>query len=162
MINTAKVAGRRRLQFHSAEEMMKDVATIEAAARRGSLRQLGNWSPGQCLGHLASWVDYAYDGYPPGLGAPWFIKLILRLAKKRFLRGPLKAGVKIPRTEHGTFGIEPLSIEEGLARFRRAWKRLEASPPSRPNIIFGPMTHEEWIKINLRHAELHLGFLDPG
>ena len=27
--------------------------------------------------------------------------------------------------------------------------------------IFGKLTHDEWIAINLRHAELHLGFQVP-
>ena len=40
-------------------------------------------------------------------------------------------------------------------------ERLQAEAPTAPNVIFGQLTHEEWIAINLRHAELHLGFLIP-
>jgi hypothetical protein len=39
--------------------------------------------------------------------------------------------------------------------------RLKAAPPSGPNVIFGPMSHQEWQSMHLRHAELHLGYLHP-
>ena len=39
--------------------------------------------------------------------------------------------------------------------------RLDARPPDAPNPIFGRLTHDEWKAINLRHAELHMGFLHP-
>ncbi len=159
MIDTSQVKDRRTLYFNTPDEMRADVERIIAADKAGTLRRTGNWTTGQTLGHLAAWVDYSFDGNP--LRPPWFIKLILRMMKKRFLRGPLKAGVRIPKVKGGTLAIEPLSLDEGLARFNKAWDRLRAGPPSIPNILFGPMTHDEWIKGHLRHAELHLSFLHP-
>ncbi|RIK68534.1 MAG: hypothetical protein DCC65_02765 [Planctomycetota bacterium] len=159
MIDTSKVTDRRRLHFDNPRQLHSDVDRIVASERTGTLRRTGNWTTGQILGHLAAWIDYAYDGYP--VKPPWFIKFILRFAKKRFLRGPLKVGVKIPKVPDGTYATEPLSVDEGLARFNRAWARLQDRPPTAPNILFGPLTHEEWIQLNLRHAELHLGFLHP-
>ena len=38
---------------------------------------------------------------------------------------------------------------------------LRDNDPAKPNPVFGPLTHEQWIQLNLRHAELHLGFLVP-
>jgi hypothetical protein len=160
-IDTGKVKDRRALHFNTLEEMWADVQRIAAAERAGKLRRTGNWSAGQTLGHLAAWADFAFDGYPPDMKVPWFIKLFLKLRKKQFLRGPLPAGVKIPRVEGGTKGIEPLSLDEGLARLRRAMDRLEASPPGTANVIFGPLTHEQWQALHLRHGELHLSFLHP-
>ncbi len=159
MIDTAKVTDRRKLRFKTPAEMMADVDRVVAADRAGTLRRCGNWTTGQVLWHLAAWVDYSYDGNP--LRPPWFIKVILRFMKKRFLRGPLKAGVKIPKVAGGTLATEALPLDEALARFKKAWARLEKGPPSIPNILFGPMTHDEWIKGHLRHAELHLSFLHP-
>ena len=54
-----------------------------------------------------------------------------------------------------------MTTEAGLARLRRAMERLKAEAPSKPQAIFGPMTHEEWVALHLRHAEMHLGFLVP-
>lgn len=160
-VDTAKTADRRTLRFNSPDELMADVERVVASERAGTLRRAGNWTTGQILGHLAAWIDYSYDGYPPALKPPWFIKLILRMMKGRFMRGPLKAGVKIPKAPGGTYGTEPMPLDEGLARFRKAWDRLRRSKPTVPNIIFGDLTHEECITGHLRHAELHLSFLHP-
>ncbi len=160
-VNTRNVRNRRDLHFATLEEMEADVARIVAADRAGTLRSTGNWTAGQVFGHLASWANYAYDGYPPELRPPWFIKLLLKLRRKRFMRGPLPAGVKIPRIKGGTTAIEPLSTDEGLHRLTAATQRLRAAPPEQPNIVFGPLSHHEWQQLHLRHAELHLSFLHP-
>ena len=83
---------------------------------------------------------------------------MLRLMKNRFVHGRLTPGVRIPDVEGGTLATEPTTLDDGLARFAAAWRRLESEPPQKPNMIFGQLTHEEWIQLNLRHAELHLGF----
>lgn len=160
-IDTGKVADRRSIRYRSPAEFRADLDAIVAAERAGKLRRSGNWGVGQIFGHLAAFIDYAYDGYPSNMNPPWFIKLILRWRKNKYVRGPLPAGVKIPGIEGGTTGIEPLSLDEGLNRLTKAWDRLEKRPPAEPNIVFGPLSHEEWISLHLRHAELHLSFLHP-
>jgi hypothetical protein len=157
--DTAKVAGRRKLRFESIDEMMAEVDRLAEAERAGRLRRLGNWTLGQTLGHLAAWAEFAYTGVP--LKPPFFIRWILRLWKKRFLYGPMPAGMKIPRVEGGTLATEPVSLEEGLTRLRRIMDRLKTEAPTARHPIFGTMKHEESVAINLRHAELHLGFLVP-
>jgi hypothetical protein len=37
-------------------------------------------------------------------------------------------------------------------------ERLRREPPTGPHVIFGRLPHEDWIKLQLRHAELHLSF----
>jgi len=56
---------------------------------------------------------------------------------------------------------EPMPLDEALGRYRRALERLKVEPPASPNVIFGHLTHAEWTALQLRHAELHLGFLIP-
>jgi hypothetical protein len=160
-INTAKVQEFRVLRFNSIDEALAEVDRIAAAERAGKLRRSGNWATGQVFGHLATWIEFAYDGYPPDMKPPFIIKLVLKLQKKKFLRGPMPRGVKIPGVKGGTKGIEPVSFDEGYTRLRRALERLKAGSPSGPNVIFGPMTHEEWKAMHSRHAELHLGYLHP-
>lgn len=161
-IQTGKVTDRRKLHFDSPTDMRADVERVVAAERNGKLRRTGNWTTGQIFGHLAAFIDYAYDGYPPKLSkAPWLIRFILRFFKKQFLRGPLPAGRNIPGIPEGTTGAEPRTLEDGHTRLIRAWDRLEKKAPQTPNVIFGPMTHAEWIALHLRHAELHLSFLHP-
>ncbi len=160
-LDTAKVLGRRTLRFADSRELFADVDRLAAADRAGTLRRLGNWTLGQALGHLAWWVDAPFDGYPPDLNPPWFVRLILRRMKAKILV-KMPAGARIPKIAEGTKGVDVLGTDEGLARLRRAWARLDAAPPPRPNLIFGPMTHDEWKRLNLAHAELHLSFMDPG
>ena len=82
------------------------------------------------------------------------------MRKKRYLFEGMPRGVKIPKVEGGTLGTEPMSLDEGLSKYRAVIGRLRRESPSKPNVIFGPLTHEEWIALQLRHAELHLSFFD--
>ncbi len=158
-VDTGTVAARRTLRFESLDQVLADVDQLVAAERAGRLRCLGNWTLGQALGHLAAWSEFGYTGVP--LKVPFFIRWILRLRKRKFLYGPMRAGVRIPRVENGTLATEPLSLDEGLTRFRRITERLKTEAPTAPSPIFGNLTHDESIALNLRHAELHLGFFVP-
>lgn len=158
-IDTAAVKDRRSLRFENPDQMLMEVRRIAEAERRGRLRRTGNWTPGQIFGHLAAFIDYAYDGYPDK--PPLWIKLLLRPMRRRFLSGRLPSGARIPGAKEGTWATDPLGLEDGLARLERAWQRLRAKAPEAPNPVFGPLGHEQWIQLHLRHAELHLGFLHP-
>jgi Protein of unknown function (DUF1569) len=158
-VETGKVAGRRVLRFESIDQVMAEVDRLADADRGGRLEQLGNWTLGQTLGHLACWAEYGYTGTP--LKVPFFLKWILRGRKQKFLYEPMRAGARIPGVTGGTLATEPTSLEDGLGRLRRAMERLKSEAPTSSHPIFGPLTHDEWIAINLRHAELHLGFLVP-
>ena len=158
-IDTGRVANRRALKFGAIDEALAEAERLAAAERAGTLKCLGNWSLGQALGHQACWAEYSYTGAP--LKVPLPVKLVLRLRKNKFLRNPMPAGVRIPKVPGGTLATDPMALEAGLARFRAAFGRLRNEPPAMPNVIFGPLTHEQWIQLNLRHAELHLSFFEP-
>jgi hypothetical protein len=158
-VDTGKVTSRRILRFESIDEMVAEVDRLVQAEKAGRLKRVGNWTLGQALGHLAVWAEYSYTGSP--LKPPFLIKLFLRLRKQKFLHGPMRAGIKIPGVEGGTLATEPMPLEEAVGRLNRVMQRLKIDAPTVPNVIFGPLTHDEWIAINLRHAELHLGFFIP-
>ncbi len=158
-IDTAKATDRRKLRFNTLADLRAEVERIASAERAGTLRRSGNWTAGQVFGHLATWMGFAFSPCP--LKPPWFVKLIVGRRKARYLNEGMPTGVKIPRVEGGTLGTEPLSLDDGLLRLRSAIDRLEREQPTCPSPVFGPLTQEEAIKLNLRHAELHLGFLHP-
>jgi len=161
MVNTAKVTNRRRLRFSTIDEMIADVDRIGAAEKAGTLRRTGNWTAGQVFGHLATWSNYAYEGYP--FRPPWFIRWILKKKKTAYLRDGMPAGVRIPKVPNGTFGTEEMSTEEGANRLRRAMLRLKNGESAKfDSPAWGEMPLEERIALNLRHAELHMSFLHPG
>lgn len=150
----------RELHFDTLEQAMAEVDRVSAAERAGKLQQLGNWTAGQNFGHLAHWINVGFDGGGPT--PPWLVrKLGPILLKKRVLYGKAWKGFRIPNAPEGTFGTEKLSLEEGERRVKAALTRLMNNTPDRPNPAFGKMTRDEWVKLHLRHFELHLGFLVP-
>lgn len=153
-------AEHRSLRFNSIEDVLAEIDRIVAADQSGRLRCAGNWTAGQTFGHLATWINYGWDGYP--FKVPWFIRLILRSKVRRMLSDGMPRGVRIPKAEAGTYGVEPLSTEEGAERLRAALRRLRSGDPPRfHSPAFGEMSLEDRVRLNLRHAELHLGFLHP-
>ena len=153
---------RRTLRFETIDDALAEAERLVAAEREGRLAQAGTWPLGQTLGHLATWADFAFDGYPASVRAPWLVRTIGRMLRHRILTKGMMPGMKIGRVPGGTVGLEPMTSDEGLRRFRAAMERLRTTAPTAPNAVFGPLTHEQWIQLNLRHAELHLGFQVPG
>jgi hypothetical protein len=158
-VNTASVKDRRQLRFETIDDCLTDADRLVAADRLGKLRLVGNWSLGTILNHVAAWVEFAYSGSP--VKAPWFVVALSRVMKRRFLYKGLGAGVRIPRVEGGTVAREPATVEQALPRFKAAFERLRREPPTKPNELFGQLTHAEWIALQLRHAELHMSFAVP-
>jgi hypothetical protein len=153
---------RRKLRFESIDDALGEAERLAKAEREGRLKQIGNWTLGQILGHLAAWANFAQEGYPKEVRAPLPVRMILKLFRGTILNRGMMAGVRVGRIPAGTVAIDVIPTEEGLTRFRTALQRLRDNPPIIANPVFGKLTHEQWIALNLRHAELHFSFLDPG
>jgi len=158
LVNTKKVQGRRALAFTSLDAVVADAEMLVNAEESGRLRALGNWTIGQACGHLSTWINFALDGYPPEVKAPWIVKLLVKPLKGKLLSGKMPVGVRIKKFPEGTLGTERLAAREGLERLRKSCARLKVEAPRNLNPIFGALTHEEWIKMNIGHANLHLSF----
>ena len=159
---SAPRATRRPLHFATVADALAEADRLAAADHCGLLEQRGNWTLGQALGHLATWANFAIDGYPPEVAhLPLLVRVIGRLLRNRVIRGPMMSGMRIGRLPNGTLATDVLPTDEGLRRFRAAYERLAIATPIPSNPAFGPLTHQQWIDLNLRHAELHLGFLAP-
>ena len=150
------MTGRRALRFNSIDDAVADAERLVAAEREGRYERCGNWTLGQALGHLTTWASFAFDGYPKEVQAPLPVRMILRLMRNRIINKGMMSGVKIGRVPGGTVGLNVMSADEGLRRFRDAFQRLRDTAPTIVNPVFGPLTHEQWINLHLRHAELHL------
>jgi hypothetical protein len=160
MIDTKK-APRRELSFHCTGCLKEDLARIEAAHRAGTLRATGNWTPGENLDHVARTWEYALDGWPAAVRPNLIIRLFARTMKSRFTSG---------RTLPAGFGygamaphLEPrpgCTLEDGLARLRAVVDRLDRGERMEvESPAFGRLSHDEWMRLNLAHAQLHLGFI---
>jgi hypothetical protein len=152
----------RTLRFDSINDLLTEVDRIVASERAGTLRRTGNWTTGQAFGHLAAWLNFGWDGYPPGAHPPWLVKVIAKMLKNTILYKPMRRGMKIGRIPGGTLATEPMSTEEGARRLREGLGRLHRrEPPKFHSPALGPLSDEERLALTLRHAELHLGFLHP-
>jgi hypothetical protein len=161
MINTKKVRDRRTLRFNTPGDVLRDAEMLADAERRGTLQASGNWTLGQALAHLATWVNMPFDGYPEMDPPAWWMRLFRPLITMWLVHKGFPAGVRIAGVPAGTFGTEACDVDEGLTRLRTAFDRLATKEPMHASPVFGPMTRDEWIKFHLRHAELHLGFFHP-
>lgn len=155
-----RVTGHRTLRFNCVDDCIAEVIRIRTTNDAGNLRSTENWTPGQILAHIASWIEYAYEGFPLA-PPPFFVRWILRLRLSKMLRDGMPRGVRIPRTQHGTFGMDEMNTSEAAERLLTALNRLKSNEEAKfDSPAFGAMSHEDRIKLNLRHAELHLGFVE--
>ncbi|MFO0835370.1 MAG: DUF1569 domain-containing protein [Phycisphaerales bacterium] len=154
--------GRRAVRFANMAEALRDLDSLHAAIEAGTLRTTGNWSAAQVFNHLAAFMEYPFNGYPPEISTlPWFLRFVMQFMRHRMCFVKMPSGVRIPRVKGGTVGFEDSPVDAAEARLRAAIDRLDREAPTRPSPLFGPMSHEEWKGLNLRHCELHLSFVHP-
>jgi hypothetical protein len=154
-VNTAKVEGRRKLDYKSIEEVVADADRLSS----GPITLLGNWSAGQVFRHLAVAYNGSIDGFKTTF--PWYIRFMAGLFKKKLLAGQMPPGIKLPQGFAREVLPEPTSTEDGLAQLHAAAARLEREPHRAKHPVFGKFTREEWNQIHLNHAKLHMSFLVP-
>ena len=157
-INT-KQAERREVSVRSFDELSAELDALERAHAAGTLRHTGNWTPGQVFDHCAIFMGCALDGFPGRL--PWPVRVLAKLL--------FKQGAVSGRTPPAGFGTAPflvpregVSFEDGLAAWRTQIARVRGGERfTKPSGLFGNVTHDEWVKMQLGHASLHLSFLHP-
>lgn len=157
-VDTKRQKDRRAISLTTLDELRAEVRRVAAAERAGKVRRSGNWSVGTILGHLAFWQHTVFDGIP-GPTPPLMIRLLGPILLKPMLLKGLPAGFRMPKVEAGTYGCEPMSVDDGERKLLAAIDRLERGTPPPRHAILGKLTREQWIQMHLRHAELHLSFL---
>lgn len=157
LVNTKSVQGRRALRFTSLDDVVADAERLVASP---DTRMLGNWPLDKLLMHLASAINHSIDGF--SAQAPWFIRLAGPLIKSTMLNRQMRAGFKLPKKVEPDFFPSAASNQEALDSLRKAVARLKNERMTARHPVLGKLTHEEWTKLHLRHAELHLSFAVPG
>ncbi|MGE0605679.1 MAG: DUF1569 domain-containing protein [Pirellulales bacterium] len=153
-INTKQVAGRRQLHFDTLDDIVAELDRLEGQP----LRSLGNWTVGQNLSHLAAVMNAAIDG--ADFKAPWIIRLLVPLFKRKLLAGPMPPGFKLPKRAASFMPCET-DTAAGFAALRQAIHRLRTENHRELSPVFGSLTLDEWINLHCRHCELHLSFIVP-
>jgi hypothetical protein len=164
MSASAAKSPRRVLHFESVDLLAAEIERIVAAQHAGHLAALGNWTPAQIFEHLARFIEFSYEGFP--FRASWPVRTVSYAAKwiawKRFVDWSLRPGFRIPAYADA---LEPdpwADFDVATARLHAALLRIRRGQPMRaPSPFEGAISHEQWVYVHLRHAELHLSFLDP-
>ncbi len=160
-VDTKHVDGRRDLHFTSVDEALADVDRIVEADRAGTLRRLGNWTVGQNFEHVGMLIKGSYDGLD--FKAPLGLRVIVKLFRKKFLRDPFPSGIKLRGSFEAVIPRSDFSTEEGAAYIREQLLRIKSGEKmTQPSPLLGKVTHDEWVGIHLKHADLHFSFLIPG
>jgi hypothetical protein len=157
-INT-KTARRRLVALTCLADLTADLNKIEAAHRAGTLKHLGNHPPGSIFFHLSAPMKGSFEGIPHI--PPWWLGVLGRLLKKRILSQPFRPGFALKKHVDDAVWNDKISFDEGLALLREQVRRASAptAAPNRAHPFFSEMTPTDWQTYYLRHAELHLSFL---
>lgn len=163
-VNTAK-ATRRPLHFKCLGCLKGELDRIDAAYRAGTLATSGNWTPGENLDHCAITFEIGLNGSGMKLGL--VVRLVGRLLKGIITSdrpGAMRPGFKLPASAVELAPRPGVTFQEGMSRIRRAIGRLDAGERmTQPSPLLGALTHEQWVRLNLNHTQMHLGFLTyPG
>lgn len=149
------------MRLGSLEDLRAEIERLAAAERAGTLRRTGNWSTGQVFEHLGKFMAMSIDGFPPDSTPPWWVRAGAKLFKGRAVAGEAPpAGLKLPAKAAFMMPREVVGLEEGeellLGQIQRV---MNGERFTHPSPAFGRLSHEEWTRLHLGHAKLHLSFL---
>jgi hypothetical protein len=155
MIETAKVPQRRKIHFSNYEQVLDEARRLAGKPTR----QLGNWSLGQICRHLAIAMEQSISG-DRLFKVPLKRRILGRLYRWSVLHRGFPPGIKLPR-DAAALIPPPTSVEEGLAALEKGIESLHASSHRVAHPVLGKMNVRQWDKLHLRHAEMHLSFIEP-
>jgi len=155
-VDSKAIVGRRQLSFQTLDEAVADAERLVASP---STRALGNWPLNNLLMHMGTAINSSIDGI--SAKAPLFLRLIGPFMKRRIFRKGMPPGIRLPKAREAAFFPAASSTEEALRFFRTAAARVRQEKMTARHPALGPLTHEEWLLLHRRHAELHLSFIVP-
>lgn len=146
---------RRTLKFQSMDDLLADIESFQNDA----VDATGGWTPGQIVEHVALIVNDSIDGFQ--VTAPLGLRLLAKLIKGRVLTKPFNPGIKLPANmvarydppSATTWDNAVANLRRGVERIRNGERMTALSP------VFGRFTHEQWVQLHCRHAEMHFSFL---
>jgi len=153
----------RTLNFQSIADLENDLDRLEQACASGTVRPVGAWSSGQNCQHVGKFFKFALDGFESS--APLPVRLIVTLLFKSKALGPdpMPSGFKLPAKASYMLPDPDISDQDGIAFLREQLQRIKNGEQfAHPSPLFGQLTQDQWMTIQLKHAALHLGFLDLG
>jgi len=155
-VNT-KTAPRRELHFDSMQQVLDDAESVTSQPHETT----GNWSSGQIITHVGELIDVSLHGTDAKMPLP--LRVMGRLLRPWLLSRPIKPGLTIPKAMRPKFTPPPdVPLDQAMERFRVLCKQAnEPGTMTHRSPLLGPMSHDDWVKMHCRHAELHFSFIQP-
>ncbi|BAM02753.1 DUF1569 domain-containing protein [Phycisphaera mikurensis] len=148
---------RRNLHFQKLDDLVADARAVALHPHETT----GNWNASQILLHVAALIGVANRGTDVRLPLP--VRLVGKALRAFGIhRREIRAGIKAPpalMAENDANACVP--VEEAVATLEREVAEAQAKPMSHPSPLFGKLSHDDWVALHCRHAELHFSFLQP-
>lgn len=160
-VNTGQVE-RRSLRLATLADLTAEVNRVVRAAESGGLRTTGNWAAGQILQHVGKLMRFSLDGFP--FAVPWPTRLLCRVLKwvswPYLIRLAFRPGREIPAGAAALRPDDEVTVADAAAFLLGQVARIQGGERlTRPSPWEGPISHEQWVEAHLRHAKLHLSFI---
>ncbi|TWT83618.1 hypothetical protein CA13_50850 [Planctomycetes bacterium CA13] len=154
-------AERRSIKFENLDQV---VLKLDQLLAQGYTKT-GNWDLSAICGHLNDWMRFSIDGYPK---SPLPIRFVLWLMKvtmgRRQLDSVLKKGFRdrLPTMPGTVYDTDRSTDAEAVSQLTDTINRFKVfAGPVHPSPLYGPLTHDEALQLQLAHCSHHLKFLTP-
>ena len=155
---------RRNLRFSALTDVKADLLNLHT----NRYTKTGKWDLSQVSEHVSDWMSFPMDGFPK---MPLIVKLLIgtmRVTRGRALYEKFAEHQRMrigqptmPQTLHlpNTALVGEL---QSINRFINLIDRLaDFRGPLHPSPLFGALTYEELVALQLTHSAHHLSFLVP-
>jgi len=153
--STPPTPATSQLRFESLADILAHAERIGAGPRETT----GRWTAPQIIDHVRRTITCSRTGFP-GVRMPLYVRIAGRLLRRRFLSKPMPSGVKFPQSAAALFAPpDDVTMDEALVALREEVALSEQPGAMRqPSPVLGPMTHDDWVRLHCRHAEMHFRF----
>ena len=152
---------RRDLRFAKLSEVQEDLKNLAS----GTYTKTAKWDLSQVSEHLADWMTFPIDGFPK---SPWILGILIGVMRVTQGKSLYKKFVRDQRMPTGqptiTTTVYPASdnSSKSVERLMKAIDRLSAHRgPIHPSPLFGQLSYDELVALQLAHCAHHLSFLVP-
>jgi hypothetical protein len=145
----------RKIVFQSLDEVAREIKTLAS----GPVKTTGKHDFPSIVRHLALSNDMmAGKIIPPK--PPLIFRLLLPLIRSSILNGPVKPGFNLPKKANDFFWpSNPISLEDSVRMYDESVAYYKKHGPLSIHPVFGPASKEQVDSLNLKHAAMHLGFV---
>ena len=153
------MSDRREIRYESLQDFLDDAESLVNAE---NVITVGNWNLAQILKHLAINMRLAVDGRL-NFKVPWLVKFFMKFKKNQMINGKLKPGIKLPDNVSRLLVPKPTTdLQDAWEMTQKQVQKFSDHTGFAEHPVFGKITDEEWLKLTLRHCELHMSFAKIG